>query len=605
MNWLTLALISYFLNAIVSVVDKSLLTNKAKNALVYAFYVGVLNSLAFVLWPFDFDFLSLKITLLALFSGAAFFAAIFFFYSALLRASVSRVVPVVGAISSVTVLFLSFLFLDERLPAFWLFAFALFVFGGLLLTLGKGRVFSAYSFAAAVFFAASFFTAKLVYLETSFLNGFIWIRTGTLLLAFFILFLPSFRHSLRHSPLKISNKLFLFFASNKVLSAGAFILLNYAIMLGPVSMVNALQGAQYAFIFLLALILSHSHPYIIKESFSKKVFIQKLFGIILVSFGIFILFIPVSAEVVHKYNFGVTYSKLMAEDFGLDWQEAYKALLEDLGFKKIRIPVYWEEVEPREGAFDFSSVDWMLEEAKKYDAEIILAVGYKLPRWPECHAPHWVQEFSISNSQFPKEKLLNYIESTIKRYDNNSIVWAWQIENEPFLNFGICPQYEPKFVDEEIKLVRSLSDKPIIITDGGEFGDWFRAYKRADIFGSTLYRHIASRFIGEWTYPIPPWFFRLKQGMVEIFYGLPAGRQEKKPMFVAELQAEPWIDGVVKDSSLEKQYSSFGPERFKELMEYIKGTGFDTFYFWGGEWWYWLKKNGHPEMWEAVRSVVK
>lgn len=290
---------------------------------------------------------------------------------------------------------------------------------------------------------------------------------------------------------------------------------------------------------------------------------------------------------VETKTFGVTFSKIMAEDFNLDWQKAYRSIVQDLGIKKVRIPVYWPEVEVAEGEFDFSWFDWILEESKKNEVDVILVVGIKVPRWPECHRPEWVDN----------ESLLKYIETTVKRYNNHSAVWAWQVENEPFLKFGICPNYEPKFIDKEIELVRSISNKPIIVTDGGEFGDWFRAYKRADIFGSTMYRHVQARFIGEFTYPLPPSFFRLRQSVVELFYG-------KKPKIVVELQAEPWIDGVVKDSSLEVQYAGFGPERFDDLMEYIEGTGFDTFYFWGVEWWYWLKEKGHPEMWELVKDYV-
>jgi hypothetical protein len=32
-------------------------------------------------------------------------------------------------------------------------------------------------------------------------------------------------------------------------------------------------------------------------------------------------------------------------------------------------------------------------------------------------------------------------------------------------------------------------------------------------------------------------------------------------------------------------------ERFKYNIEYAKNTGLNTFYFWGAEWWYYMKKN--------------
>jgi len=293
-------------------------------------------------------------------------------------------------------------------------------------------------------------------------------------------------------------------------------------------------------------------------------------------------------------EFGVTYSKIFAEELGLDWQKTYEKIFTDLDIKAVRIPVYWQEVEPEKGVFDFSWLDYMVDTAEKYNGKLILVVGRKVPRWPECHEPEWVKS---ENLKVKSEKLLDYISVVVDKYDNRDVIWAWQVENEPFLKFGICPDYDPYFVDKEIELVRSLSDKSILMTDGGEFGDWFRAYKRADIFGSTLYRHVYTKVIGEWTYPFPPSFFRFRQFLVRMFYG-------EKSSLVIELQAEPWGKVSIRDISVDEQYKLFGPKRFNKLMTYIKSTGFDTFYFWGVEWWYWLDGQGDSEMLDLVKNEV-
>jgi hypothetical protein len=293
-------------------------------------------------------------------------------------------------------------------------------------------------------------------------------------------------------------------------------------------------------------------------------------------------------------EFGVTYSKIYAEEFDLDWQDIYTKIFNDLNVLKVRIPVYWPEIEKSEGEFDFSWLDWMVNEAESHNAQLILVVGRKVPRWPECHEPKWVKDYPEEKKQ---ELILKIIETTVKRYDSRDVVWAWQVENEPFLPFGICPKLDKSFLDKEITLVKSLSEKPLILTDGGEFGDWLRAYKRADIFGSTLYRHVYTKFIGEWTYPLPSWYFRLKRGFVELFY-------DKRPTFVAELQTEPWGKNEIRETGLEKQYQLFGPKRFKKMMKYIKGSGFDTFYFWGIEWIYWLDNQGHSEMLDLVKEEI-
>ncbi len=293
--------------------------------------------------------------------------------------------------------------------------------------------------------------------------------------------------------------------------------------------------------------------------------------------------------------FGMTFSKSFAKELGLDWKKVYEEISTDLGARYLRIPVYWSEIESEKDKWDFNDLDWQLDKAREYNAKVILAIGRKLPRWPECHEPRWVQS-EISNIK--SQILLEYLEKVVNRYEDNPTVVAWQVENEPFLPFGECPKLDKQFLDEEIITVKKISNKPVIITDSGEFGLWFPAAKRGDIFGSTLYRYVWNRVFGYITYPLPPSFFRLKQGLLKLFVG-------QKPIIVVELQAEPWTPRALRDIPLDEQFVHFNPERFEEILEYIKGTGFDTFYFWGVEWWYWLKIQGHPEMWNIAKEAIK
>jgi len=319
-----------------------------------------------------------------------------------------------------------------------------------------------------------------------------------------------------------------------------------------------------------------------------------ILGILIVIYGVLYLAVRQIPPVEPKI-FGVTFSKFFAEKFGLDWKKVYEEILADLGARHLRIPAYWTEVEPENGNWYFDDIDWQLEKAKEYDAKVILAIGRKLPRWPECHEPAWVQS---QNLNLKSQNLFEYMRKVVERYDENPAVIAWQVENEPFLPFGDCPLFGKEVLDEEIEIARSLSDKPIIITDSGEFGAWFLAAKRGDVFGSTLYRHVRTKLIGHFTYPLPPSFFRLKQGLLKFFV-------REKPIIVVELQAEPWLPKMLYETSVGEHFKHFNPERFKKELEYIKGTGFDTFYFWGVEWWYWLKQNGRPEMWDMAKEAIE
>ncbi|MEO6077334.1 MAG: hypothetical protein ABIP54_00930 [Candidatus Andersenbacteria bacterium] len=79
------------------------------------------------------------------------------------------------------------------------------------------------------------------------------------------------------------------FASNKLFAAGMFLLQTYAISLGSVSVVNALQGVQYVFVLILAVVVSLFFPKLFTEEISRGTVLQKMLGIMLVSFGVALL----------------------------------------------------------------------------------------------------------------------------------------------------------------------------------------------------------------------------------------------------------------------------------------------------------------------------
>ena len=293
---------------------------------------------------------------------------------------------------------------------------------------------------------------------------------------------------------------------------------------------------------------------------------------------------------------GMTFSSKYAASIGLDWKANFIAMLDDLKIKKIRIPVYWDQVEAKEGVYDFSDVDWQLNEARQRNSEIILAVGQKTPRWPECNVPDWAKE----NDDVRKKNLIKFVEATVKRYKGDPVIKYWQIENEPFLPFGICPAPDASLLDSEIAVVRAIDNtRKIIVTDSGELSLWIKAASRADVFGTTMYRTIWKKGIGYYEYPIGPRFFQFKSLLIKLF-------AHQDNAIVIELQAEPWISGATTDNSLDEQFKSMNPTQLKSNVDYAEKVGFPQIYLWGVEWWYWLKeKQNHPELWDTARELYR
>src|SRR3989338_5685979 len=85
--------------------------------------------------------------------------------------------------------------------------------------------------------------------------------------------------------------------------------------------------------------------------------------VLLVGFSVLWFLRP--PEATGTVTWGVTFSHTFAEHLGLDWQEVYIAVLDDLGVRNMRIPVYWTSIEAEKGQIDFSDYDWMMSEAEK------------------------------------------------------------------------------------------------------------------------------------------------------------------------------------------------------------------------------------------------
>lgn len=318
MEWLIVAVISYSINAGVYVADKFLLSKKVHSSISYAFYVGIWSIFNLALLFFAPWFPDLKELLLDLSGGILFFATLVFWYKALHQSEATRVVPIVGALIPIFSFSFSFLFLGEAFDRQQLLAFIILIAGGILISIKQTKVYLwshvlkkfqdifgnllgdihaqyrptrrllANSIVSAFFFAAYYVLMKYIYMHQPFIGSFVWSRMGTFIILPFVLLVPSWRWHITNYKDKAPKNL-IFFLAVRLLAALAFILLNWAVSIGNVAMINALQGTQYLFLILLVIVLSLKFPRIIKEELGRGVLIQKFIGVILISLGLYVL----------------------------------------------------------------------------------------------------------------------------------------------------------------------------------------------------------------------------------------------------------------------------------------------------------------------------
>jgi hypothetical protein len=318
--------------------------------------------------------------------------------------------------------------------------------------------------------------------------------------------------------------------------------------------------------------------------------------VLLLACGFFLAQKPVPEQITYGMSFTTSY----ASELGLNWKEVYDAYLDDLQIRHLRLSAHWPMVEPTEGEFNFAELDYQIARAEGVGAEVILAVGRRLPRWPECHVPPWAK---VLSREAHRMALLTYVEAVVERYKGSPAVTTWQIENEPFLRvfaFEHCGELDTELLDQEIALVRRLDPaRPILVTDSGNLGTWQGAYQRGDRFGTSVYVYFWNPELGQFKTVLPPVSYRVKEGLVRHWYG-------RKDTLLIELSAEPWLIRPVVDTPVSVQLSRMDVHKFNDILAYARATRYDQQYLWGGEWWYWLKtKHGHGEMWERGRLLYR
>ncbi len=297
--------------------------------------------------------------------------------------------------------------------------------------------------------------------------------------------------------------------------------------------------------------------------------------------------------------YGLSFSEFKARELNLDPKETFNALTDDLGVSQFRLSSHWPIVEPENNVYDFGFLDYQIQKLEAMGGSAILTLGRRQPAWPECHVPNWAR--NLSEEERNKE-ILDLVETTVKRYKNSPAIEYWQVENEPFLgSFATdeCGPLDRDFLDREIALVRELdSSRDVLVTDSGNIGTWVGAWKAGDLFGTSLYRFFWTPEIGIFESKLPAAFYRTKYNIVSLLYG-------KKPAFLIELALEPWLTQKIVDTDIDVQISRMDIGMVKDSVDFALKTGFDTQYLWGGEWWYYMSKNNHPEYWDYMKTVFK
>ncbi|OGE65014.1 hypothetical protein A3I48_02150 [Candidatus Daviesbacteria bacterium RIFCSPLOWO2_02_FULL_36_7] len=287
MSHLPFTITAYFFNALAVTANKFLLKKVIPDPLVYVFYISLVSVLAIFALPFT-KVPALDIFLIASASTIFWTIGAYFMFIALKIGQVSRVIPIIGTL--IPLILLIFASSTNTLSQTQMIAIVILLIGMIFLTRSdlqgkldkKELIFEILSAAA---FAFSYIILRQAYLSLDFFSTIIWSRLVLLPLCLFMLLVPNIRKKIITSKGPAIN----FFSKNGLIFLGgqttgiiSEILLLFSISLANPALVNSLQGTQYIFLLIFAIIF-------FKEKYNFTSLISKITGIILIGSGLYLL----------------------------------------------------------------------------------------------------------------------------------------------------------------------------------------------------------------------------------------------------------------------------------------------------------------------------
>jgi hypothetical protein len=194
-------------------------------------------------------------------------------------------------------------------------------------------------------------------------------------------------------------------------------------------------------------------------------------------------------ELVHPSNL-VLGTSFIPERFGLENENQLRAmkvlrvLIEDLGFREVRLGIRWNSVEKTQGKFDLAFYEKFLDYLTEKNIRVCLNLGpIKSCGWPEDHMPSWISEsgllpkrgaWILASSEIANIGLVYFEQllARLKNYQKNGLhIYQIQPENEAFNPFGTNRfKFEQNYLMRQCELISNYFPSiKVLMNSNGRF----------------------------------------------------------------------------------------------------------------------------------------
>lgn len=292
MMWIVIALAAYFFWGLVNIGDKYIITNKIKNPYVYLVLLTASGLLSLLLIPFvNFFIPELKWLLWLLLSASFYFFGSLPYVKAVSMEDITRI-NIWWNLIPVLTLVIAWLTINEHLTNSQMLAFVILIVGSVIASIHiKQRNISfskAFPWMILAVISYSIYAVIIRYVTQSVPFVVTYICNALFMTGLsFSLFLSSkFRKDFKRDVFRLNKKVVGIMLSIAIFDELALMFNMWALSLGSVALVYALEGSQTIFVFLLVVLISLFKPKILKEEIDKYNIILKIGAICLIVVGV-------------------------------------------------------------------------------------------------------------------------------------------------------------------------------------------------------------------------------------------------------------------------------------------------------------------------------
>ncbi|MDO8499318.1 MAG: DMT family transporter [bacterium] len=293
------ALAGFGMLAFNSLFDKKLLSNQARSVLAYTFFMSAFSVLLIGLLPWGQRLPGTQLDWwLVAVDAVLFFLGLIGMFTGIQQSEVSHAGPLIGASVPFFTVILSHYWLQEILSTSQLAAIGFLILGSLIISFEvsdrhrgwhRGMLFSVIG---GFCFAGSHVVSKYLYGQVGFISAIVLVRFVLGLLGLGLLIIPKVRREIFGQSIAApaaGRTNFLPIFGNMALGVVAVGLVQYAISLGSVSVVNALEGWRYGLLVILVAILSRWDTKFFTEKYAPWEWLQEGVAVGLIIVGLVLL----------------------------------------------------------------------------------------------------------------------------------------------------------------------------------------------------------------------------------------------------------------------------------------------------------------------------